>query len=189
MWAHDLLGLPVDADERAVKRAYAARLKVTRPDDDPAAFQRLVEARDVALQVARAGARKSHQVLALRGYLQYVQGDRKLDPARKVAKLREVVPLIERPEEKRLAISVADEISDPGALELLLTFAQDEAVSREAYSSVVKLAGKPSSGLNKAQRAAALQTVVDKCQQAPILENQGLDDQHSRDRYRACKRP
>ena len=41
MWAHDLLGLPVDADERAVKRAYAARLKVTRPDDDPAAFQRL----------------------------------------------------------------------------------------------------------------------------------------------------
>ena len=122
------------------------------------------------LQVARAGARKSHQVLALRGYLQYVQGDRKLDPARKVAKLREVVPLIERPEEKRLAISVADEISDPGALELLLTFAQDEAVSREAYSSVVKLAGKPSSGLNKAQRAAALQTVVDKCQQAPIRE-------------------
>ncbi|WP_210242587.1 J domain-containing protein [Prosthecodimorpha hirschii] len=55
MWAHDLLGLPVDADERAVKRAYAARLKVTRPDDDPAAFQRLVEARDVALQWARNG--------------------------------------------------------------------------------------------------------------------------------------
>lgn len=122
------------------------------------------------LGLAKSGARKSHQVLALRGYLQYVQGDRKLAPGEKVAKLRDLLPLIERPEEKRLAISVADEISDPGALELLLTFAQDETVSREAYSSVVKLAGRPSNGLNKAQRTAALQAVVDKCPQAPIRQ-------------------
>lgn len=35
------LGLGPDADERAVKRAYAARLKTTRPDIDPEAFQAL----------------------------------------------------------------------------------------------------------------------------------------------------
>ncbi|MEQ1512452.1 MAG: hypothetical protein ABL934_07210 [Lysobacteraceae bacterium] len=35
------LGLGPDADERAVKRAYAARLKTTRPDTDPEGFQRL----------------------------------------------------------------------------------------------------------------------------------------------------
>ena len=55
MWAHDLLGIGTDADERAVKRAYAVLLKKTRPDEDPAGFQRLVEARDHALWWAKNG--------------------------------------------------------------------------------------------------------------------------------------
>jgi hypothetical protein len=47
------LNLSLDADERAVKRAYAAALKETRPDDDPLAFQALVAARDRALDWVR----------------------------------------------------------------------------------------------------------------------------------------
>ncbi len=47
------LNLEPDADERAVKRAYAALLKITRPDDDPAAFQALVGTRDAALEWVR----------------------------------------------------------------------------------------------------------------------------------------
>jgi hypothetical protein len=47
------LNLSLDADERAVKRAYAAALKQTRPDEDPAAFQALVAARDRALDWVR----------------------------------------------------------------------------------------------------------------------------------------
>ncbi|BFI96648.1 MAG: hypothetical protein RSP_21580 [Rhodanobacter sp.] len=35
------LGLPPDADERMIKRAYAQRLRDTRPDSDPEGFQRL----------------------------------------------------------------------------------------------------------------------------------------------------
>ena len=38
------LGLDAEADERAVKRAYAALLKKTRPDEDPQGFQTLHEA-------------------------------------------------------------------------------------------------------------------------------------------------
>ncbi len=34
-WALRVLGLGSDPDERAIKRAYAARLKTTRPEDDP----------------------------------------------------------------------------------------------------------------------------------------------------------
>ena len=48
-----LLGLGTDADERAIKRAYAARLRTTRPDEDPEGFQRLNEAYQAALHWAR----------------------------------------------------------------------------------------------------------------------------------------
>ncbi|MFK3798508.1 J domain-containing protein [Pseudomonas sp. NPDC088444] len=48
-----VLGLEDDADERTVKRQYAKLLKVTRPDDDPEAFQRLREAYERALDWAR----------------------------------------------------------------------------------------------------------------------------------------
>lgn len=57
-WAMESLGLAADADARAVKRAYAARLKTTRPDDDPVAFQQLHETYQAALAwCARASAR------------------------------------------------------------------------------------------------------------------------------------
>ncbi|HEY1136079.1 MAG TPA: hypothetical protein VGE64_01165 [Xanthomonadaceae bacterium] len=45
----DALGLPPDADERAIKRAYAAKLRITRPDVDPEGFQQLNEAYQAAL--------------------------------------------------------------------------------------------------------------------------------------------
>lgn len=53
-WGLDVLELDTDADERAIKRAYAKRLRVTRPDDDPVAFQRLHEAYQAALEWVRA---------------------------------------------------------------------------------------------------------------------------------------
>lgn len=49
----EALGLARDADERAVKRAYAQRLKTTRPEDDPAGFQKLHETYQSALSYVR----------------------------------------------------------------------------------------------------------------------------------------
>lgn len=51
-WAMEVLGLPADADARAIKRAYAVRLKTARPDDDPVAFQQLHETYQAALAYA-----------------------------------------------------------------------------------------------------------------------------------------
>ena len=53
------LGLDGPADERGISRAYAARLKIVRPDVDAAAFQRLVQARDAALRAIEQPAVRS----------------------------------------------------------------------------------------------------------------------------------
>lgn len=50
-WA--VLELDSDADERSIKRQYARLLKTHRPDEDPAAFQRLREAYEQAMAMAR----------------------------------------------------------------------------------------------------------------------------------------
>jgi hypothetical protein len=50
-----LLGLAPDADEMAIKRAYAQRLRKTRPDEDPEWFQRLNEAYRAALARSKSG--------------------------------------------------------------------------------------------------------------------------------------
>lgn len=51
-----VLDLPHDADERAIRRAYATKLRITRPDEDPQGFQRLNEAYRAALRIASARA-------------------------------------------------------------------------------------------------------------------------------------
>ncbi|MEG3791011.1 J domain-containing protein [Lysobacter sp. CCNWLW3] len=46
------LGLSRDADERAIKHAYAQRLRATRPDEDPIGFQELNDAYRSCLEYA-----------------------------------------------------------------------------------------------------------------------------------------
>ena len=119
-------------------------------------------AAEALLTLAKSGKKTSHQVLGLRGYLQYVRGDEKLGGDEKVAKVNELLPLLRRPEEKRLAIAVVGVVPTAGALELLTALAADPAVAEEACSAIVNLAGRNMQGVSRDQRQKALQTVVEK---------------------------
>ena len=114
------------------------------------------------LALAKTGKKLSHQVLGLRGYLQYVQGDKILSNSEKVDKINGLLPLVQRPEEKRLVIAVAGVIPAVGALEMLVNFAADMPVAEEACSAIVTLASKSIPGASRDQREKALQTVVEK---------------------------
>jgi HEAT repeat protein len=117
------------------------------------------------LALAKSGKKTSHQVLGMRGYLQFIQGDAKMQDSEKVTKIGELLPLINRPEEKRLAISVIGAIPAVGALDMLVTLTSDEAVANDACGAIVALAGKKVAGASKEQLRNALQTALDKSTQ------------------------
>ncbi len=112
--------------------------------------------------LAKSGKKMNHQVLGLRGYLQYLQGNTKLSGTDKSARVGEVMSLLNRPEEKRLAIAALGAAPTVRSLELLTTLATDAAVAEDAYSSLVALADKEIAGASKEQLRSALQTVRDK---------------------------
>jgi HEAT repeat protein len=114
------------------------------------------------LALARSDAKTSHQVLAVRGYLQYVQGDKRLKDAEKVSKVTDVLPLVKRPEEKRLAIAVIGAVPIPAALDLLVAFAGEPEVAEDACSAIVKLTDPAPPGVSQEQRQKALQVAVEK---------------------------
>ncbi len=120
------------------------------------------EAGQALLLLVKSAEKMSHQVLGLRGYLQYIRGNKKLSNEQKVAKVKDVRSHIKRPEEERQAIAVLAEAPIASALELLSTLAEDPAVAEEAYSAMVRIAGQDIRGVSRDQRRQVLQTVAEK---------------------------
>lgn len=114
------------------------------------------------LTLAKTGKKPSYQVQGLRGYLQFMQETKKLDDEAKLARLNDAVPLITRPDDKRLAVSVVSTVSAAGTLELLTRFAQDGDVAEEACQAIVRIAAGQNAPGSKEARQKALQTVVNK---------------------------
>ena len=114
------------------------------------------------LALAKGGKKPAHQILALRGYFQYIQGTKKLADDERLAKLDDVLPLVKGAEEKRLAVSALGSIGAAGALEKLVAFAADAPVAEEACSAIIALAGRGDlKGISKDQRQKALQAVIE----------------------------
>jgi len=123
------------------------------------------------LALAKSSKKVSHRVLAIRGYLQHVQRASKLTAEQRLAKVREVLPLTRRPEEKRLVISVLRNLRTVGSLEILQALAADPAVAEEACSAIVNLARRRDlKGASKQHRREALQTAVEKSKSKGIKQ-------------------
>ena len=125
-----------DADESV--RDEAVRVLSSWPNtwpEDGAVMEPLIK-------LARNDGKASHKVLALRGCLLFLQNDKQLKPDQKPAKVAELLPLLSRPEEKRLAIAVIRDALNAPALELLTAFVADSAVSDDAAAAILDIAAK-----------------------------------------------
>lgn len=114
------------------------------------------------MALAKEGKKPNHKILATRGYLQFAQGTKKLNNDQRLAKVNEVMPLVTRPEEKRLAISVLGSIRSGAALERLAEFTEDAAVAEEASSAIVNMFARNAAGIPRAPREKALKAVLEK---------------------------
>jgi HEAT repeat protein len=114
------------------------------------------------LRTAKTDSNSSHEILAEGGYLQLLLGDEKLTKDDKLAKLQEILPLLQRPEEKITAIAVLQGISAPAALDLLSTFASEPAVANDACLALVQAASPKKTSLAMGERQKALQLAIQK---------------------------
>ncbi len=114
------------------------------------------------LELAKSGTKQSHRVLGKRGYLQYVRSTKDLTGAQKLACVAEVLPLAERPEEKRLAIAALGEIRVAGSVQALTELAEDAAIGEEAWLAIAGLAQTNIEGVSVEQRRKLLETVIEK---------------------------
>jgi len=136
----------------------AVRILSTWPNNWPEDSQ----AGQALLMLATSAEKMPHQVLGLRGYLQYIRGNKELSNEQRVTMVKDVGSHIKRPEEKRQAIAVLAEAPSVGALELLTTLAEDSAVAEEAYSAMVEIAGQDIQAVSTDQRRQVLQRVAEK---------------------------
>jgi len=146
------------ADRDEAVQDEAARTLSTWPNNWPED----ADAGRALRELAESGRKTSHRVLGLRGYLQYVRGDKQLSAEQKVANVSELLPLVQRPEEKRLVIAVLGSISGSGAVELLATLAADPTVGEEACSALLGLATGRRRGLSRELRETSLRTVIER---------------------------
>ena len=117
----------------------------------------------VSQLVEKCGARGAVVGARARGYLLYVQENKKLNNADKLKAIDDLLPLLKQPPEKRLAVSALSSIPTAKTLDLLISLADDPAIAEEASLAIVNVATtKGLQGASKETRRKALQTAIDK---------------------------
>jgi len=112
----------------------------------------------------------SRQVLGLRGYVRLARTQP--SAAEKAGMLTEAMALAQRPDEQKLVLAAWGTLVTQQSLNTLLPYLKDEAVRDEAASAIVAVAGElGKQEASKAQSVAALNAVIEKCDNASIAES------------------
>lgn len=94
------------------------------------------------LRLSREGATHSDRVLALRGFIRLTGADDLEPAASRVDRIREAMSIADRPEEKRMALSVLREIRSPAAVEMAANSLDDPQLNAEAANTILYLASR-----------------------------------------------
>jgi HEAT repeat protein len=114
------------------------------------------------LKLAKSGRNASQKAQGARGYLLHLQESKKLSNADKLDALDRLLPSLQQPQEKRLAIATLSSIPTAKALEKLEVFAADPALAEEACLGIVKVATAADlKTASKDLRQKALQTAFE----------------------------
>jgi HEAT repeat protein len=96
--------------------------------------------------VAKTSADKSLRVESVRGYLRLVGQDDHMPADQKVTKIAQILPLAERPEEKKQALTILRDCRVSTAVEQAATLLDTPAVASDAADTVLYLAAAQKKG-------------------------------------------
>jgi len=116
-----------------------------------------VEALPDLAQLAKTSADTKFKILALRGQLRLIPLQTVAD-AQKLSQLKAILPLLERPEEQRLALATLGELPSAESLALLMPYLSSEGLKEEASIAAVAIAEKIVAS-HPAEVAAAMKQV------------------------------
>jgi HEAT repeat protein len=115
------------------------------------------------LDLAKNGRKPAHKVQGLRGYLAAVKEDRNLNDAAKLERVKGVMSMVVRAEERRQVISVLSGVATVDSLEMLIELSQDSETAEEACLAIVNIVGGPRLGSADADvKQRALQVVLER---------------------------
>jgi len=109
-------------------------------------------------RLAKEGADQRQKILALRGYIRLI-GEADMTPDKKMASLKDAMPLIQRDDERKLALGALGSVASPDALAMVMPQIANAALKEEACAAAVSIAEKIVAR-NKAVVADAMKQVL-----------------------------
>ena len=119
----------------------------------------------VLLALAKTGAKESHRILALRGYVR-LAGEQPTDSAR-LTMLTEAMGLAQQPDEKKLVLGALGNVQTVESLRLVMPCLDEAAVAEEAGAAAVRIAGQVA-GSAKDLTRDAMQKVLQQSKNAGV---------------------
>jgi HEAT repeat protein len=92
-------------------------------------------------RLAKDSSDPRQKILALRGYIRLI-GEADMEPEKKMALLKDAMPLVQRDDERKLALGALGSVASPDALAMVLPQIGNAALKEEACAAAVSIGEK-----------------------------------------------